>query len=115
MEITIIQLLDRMEDQGYKRLSPGTIHNYRNAGLLPRTRKTGGPRKGVYLLFLDGDKAEAQLKSICSLKGKGFTMIEIKWKLNGNWVEIKWNFIVDYNFYQSHRKSILQKVNFQLF
>ena len=46
--------------------------------MIKPTRKRGGYREGVKLVFEDAEEAEASARQIFELKGRGFTLSEIK-------------------------------------
>ncbi len=77
MGITINEIVDRMTEEGY-RLTARTVKYYIEKGLLPETEKTGGYKEGVKLLFSDENLVFSKLKKIFKLKGKGYTLSEIK-------------------------------------
>lgn len=76
--ITINELADELAAENYK-VTPRMIKNWLGMGdMLPQPEKHGGYREGVRLVFPDKNKIKSRIIKICELKGRGFTLSEIK-------------------------------------
>ncbi len=75
--VTINDIVDEMTSKGYK-ITNRTIKYYLERNLLPQPEKQGGYREGVKLVFPDKEEVLARLYRIFELKGRGYTLSEIK-------------------------------------